>query len=262
MLTQVAEIKSKIKESSESTSQKTIFHALLASSTHPSDLTDEALTGEAQTIIGAGTMTTASVLKVGTYHVLAEPLVLNKLTTELRKAIPDPAVATPLRELEQLPYLSAVISESLRRDYGVSHRLQRVAPDRALQFHDWTIPPGTPVSMTSVLMHENPEIFPHPYTFDPERWLQSGSTSTQGESGLYRLDRYLVPFGKGTRACAGINLAYAELYLTFAHVFRRFEMELFEMKRERDIDMKYDFFVPSPSKESLGLRVLITGLKG
>lgn len=262
MLAHVTAIQLKIKESSKSTSQKTVFHALLASDAPPSDLTNVALSGEAQAIIGAGTTTTASVLRVGTYHVLADPSILNKLTTELRKAIPNPAVATPLRELEQLPYLSAVISESLRRDHGVSHRLQRVAPDRALQFNAWTIPPGTPVSMTSVLMHENPEIFPHPHTFDPERWLKSGSTSTQGSNGLHRLDRYLVPFGKGSRACAGINLAYAELYLTFANVFRRFEMELFETERERDIDLKHDFFIPSPSLESRGLRALVIGLKG
>lgn len=84
---------------------------------------------------------------------------LKKPTAELRQAIPNPAVATPLRELEQLPYLSAVISESLRRDHGVSHRLQHMALDRALQFNDWTIPSGTPVSMTSVLMHETRRSF-------------------------------------------------------------------------------------------------------
>ena len=261
MLAQITAIKAQIKHPSKSTSPETIFDAILASDAPPSDLTNVALCGEALIIIGAGTVTTASVLTVGTYHLLADPLILQKLTTELKQAIPDPSVATPLRELEQLPYLSAVISESLRREYGVSHRLQRVAPDRALQFNAWTIPPGTPVSMTSVLMHNNPEIFPAPHTFDPERWLKGNATSTQGNGGLQRLDRYLVSFGKGTRACAGINLAYAELYLAFANVFRRFEMELFETVRERDIELRHDLFVPYPSLQSPGVRVLVTGLK-
>lgn len=38
-------------------------------------------------------------------------------------------------------------------------------------------------------------------------------------------------------------------------------MELFETERERDIDLKHDFFIPNPSLESRGVRVLVTGLR-
>ena len=133
--------------------------------------------------------------------------------------------------------------------HGISHRLQRVNPDGSLTFHQWVIPAGTPVSMTSVFLHENPAIFPNPHEFRPERWL-----SHEG----VRLEKYLVPFSRGTRACIGINLAYAEMYLSLATLFRRFNFELFETSRA-DVDMVHDFFNPSVRLDSKGIRVMVKG---
>ena len=54
-----------------------------------------------------------------------------------------------------------------------------------------------------------------------------------------------------------LSLAKAELYLTLASVFRRFEnMELFETTR-RDVDPMHDFFIPFPALDSKGVRVMI-----
>lgn len=55
------------------------------------------------------------------------------------------------------------------------------------------------------------------------------------------------------------SLAYAELYLTAATVFRRFEIELFETTI-KNIEIAHDFFVAAPSLDSKGVRAVITGL--
>lgn len=102
--------------------------------------------------------------------------------------------------------------------------------------------------MSILHMHTHPSIFPSPHIFDPSRFL--------GPEG-FRLKRYLVPYGKGTRNCIGQNLAQTEIYMALATVFRRFDFELFETDRERDIDVKYDYITPKPSRESNGLRVLV-----
>lgn len=49
--------------------------------------------------------------------------------------------------------------------------------------------------MTTYYMHVDPEVFPSPMSFEPERWLDAKP------DGL--MHRYLLPFGKGSRACAG-----------------------------------------------------------
>lgn len=54
--------------------------------------------------------------------------------------------------------------------------------------------------------------------------------------------------------CIGLNLALAELYLILGTVFRRFDLELFETTKERDIDIARDCFIGEPSKQSKGVR--------
>ena len=195
--------------------------------------------------------TRAHALKITTYHVVANPSIHQKLVAELDIVAPVRSTPARLAKLEELPYLSAVILEGLRLSYGISHRLGRASPDVALSFHGQTIPAGTAVTMSSVLIHDNPSIYPEPSVFKPDRWLTGDSQK--------RLQRYLVPFGKGTRMCAGLNLAYAEIYLTLASVFRRFEFEMVDVVRERDIDITHDFFNTSTSLESKGMNVRVLG---
>lgn len=55
-----------------------------------------------------------------------------------------------------------------------------------------------------------------------------------------------------------ISLAYAELYITIATIFRRFELRLFETNEE-DVEMAHDFFIPVPRLGSKGVRVVVEG---
>lgn len=95
----------------------------------------------------------------------------------------------------------------------MSMRLARISPDSPMQCGQWTIPAGTSVSMTSVLLHLNPDIFPYPHEFRPERWLDDPDG---------KLDRYIVAFSGGSRICLGFNLAWAELYIFVAGLFGSF----------------------------------------
>jgi cytochrome P450 len=204
-------------------------------------------------IVGGGLSTTADTLRIGTFHILNRPEVLKRLKAELATVMPDPTESPPLKDLEALPYLSAVVSESLRIACGICTRLQRIAPD-PLKYQDWVIPAGTPISMTIYLLHNRPQEFPEPDQFRPERWLESegGNVAPNGE----RLDRYLIHFAKGSRSCVGMNLALAEIYLTLAYLFRRCDLELFETTRE-DVDIKHDYFTSFPRLDSKGVRVLV-----
>lgn len=107
--------------------------------------------------------------------------------------------------------------------------------------------------MTPIHLHHNASIFPHPSEFKPERWLLPGDGTQINNS----LKRYLVPFGRGTRACLGVNLAMAELYLAIAVVFRRFDFELHDVIKERDWMVSRDNFNGSVSAESTGVMVRV-----
>lgn len=211
-------------------------------------------------LVGAGTHTSSWALSVLTFHLLSQPTLLKKLKDELETV--QPALGEPfdLVKLEKLPFLTGVIKEGLRLSYGATSRLPRVAPDTPLAYGDWVIPPGTPVSMMIPLTHHNETVFPNSYAFEPSRWIDDKTGN---------LDKYLVAFSRGSRACLGINLAWSELYLAVAGVFSKFGtkedrrlsegglMELYETD-EGDVRMERDCFFPVVKEGTKGVRVKFT----
>ena len=95
----------------------TVFHDILSSNLPPHELSLKRLSHEAVSLVGAGTETTAWSLTIGTCHILDNPHVLKQLKDELIKAMPDPSKPLSIAELEQLPYLDAVIKESKFKIY-------------------------------------------------------------------------------------------------------------------------------------------------
>ena len=216
----------------------------------PEDKTDARLFAEAFTNVVAGTMTTAWTMVVGFFYVNSSPAILARLREEL-SALDNPLEADSY-QLEKLPYLDAVIKESLRLSYGGAGRLPRINPEGPtllpIDGTVWSIPAGVPMSMTNVHMVQNPAIFPDPLAFKPERWLVADPP-----------DRYLVPFSKGTRGCIGRSLAQVELLFVFASVFR-FDHELFETTVD-DVDVRSDWQLAMPKKGSKGVRASVMGLE-
>ena len=244
-----------------------IFHEILQSNLPESDKTVSHLRDESLTLVGAGTITSAWILSVATYHLISNPRILFKLKSELKSAIPKADTSVPIAVLEKLPYLVAVVQEALRLGDGVVARLQRVSPDKPMVFIDssgsgkeWLIPAQTPVAISSFYVHHDESIFSDAESFIPERWIENT-----------RLSRFLVPFSKGSRQCLGINLAYAEIYMCLVAIFRRFGsggedgvrgeddegvLELFETSL-KDVETAADFFVPAPIEESEGIRIKV-----
>ncbi|KAK7185562.1 hypothetical protein DPSP01_010758 [Paraphaeosphaeria sporulosa] len=247
----------------EEQEHKTIFHTLLRSDLPAEEKETRRLAEEAVLLVGAGTHTTSWVLTVITFYLLSNPALLRKLRDELRTLLPEVDSFAPLVELEKLPFLTAVLKEGLRLGHGAAARSSRIAPDASLKCGDWTVPPRTPVAMTIPLTHLDESIFPDALTFEPHRWL-GGNTA--------HLDKYLVAFSKGSRACVGMNLAWAELYLCIARVFRQFGsrevresgdvgcMELYKTDAS-DVEVASDAFFPMVREGSKGVRVRISSPK-
>ena len=241
-------------KSVDRSSHVTIFHALRDNpDLPPQEKSTSRLAAEAASFVGAGTLTTAHTLATTTYHVLADPAVLRTLLAELEAADLDAATSPDLQTLEQLPYLTAVIDEGLRISYGVLHRLSRVHPHSALHFQGWTIPPGTPVGMSPIFLHNDEVMFPRPREFEPERWTRASKEKREA------MTKRLSNFGHGSRQCVGLNLAYTELYLTLSSFFRRLgrTVVLYETDCQRDVELVHDYFIPAPSAKSRGVRIAL-----
>lgn len=190
----------------------TIFDGVLKSKLPDEEKATARLGHEAQLTVLAGQDTTGTVffrcdgqsayaliattLSSAVYELLANPECLKKLREELIRTFPDPDEEIEFSKVEGLPYLHGVIHECLRAHPGVITRMPRVSPEVDVIYDRkglrYRFPAGTPMSMTSAHIHFQPEFFPEPMAFRPERWIENP-----------RLDKYLIAFSRGTRNCLG-----------------------------------------------------------
>lgn len=231
--------------------------------------------------MSAGTDTTATTLKIITFYLSKNPSMLQKLRAELGSIQPIPQSVPRLQQLEQMPYLTSIILEGLRLSIGVSARLARIS-QQIIEYGEWKIPPGTPISMSNYFICHDETVFPDSHAFEPERWMDPMERK--------RLERYLVVFSKGTRNCLGFkwvlisfifpdtsksyflprngfktrrwrtdilvySLAWAELYLTVASLFIRYDFSLYKTSID-EITVVSDQFVPGMKSQD-GIRVTV-----
>ncbi|PLB51408.1 benzoate 4-monooxygenase cytochrome P450 [Aspergillus steynii IBT 23096] len=230
--------------------QLDLFDSILSSKSIPTDdKYAQRIAQEGFVVVVAAGETTARMLTNALYHVLANRrTVLPELQRELTEAIPDPNTRVPLARLEKLPWLTAVIRESLRITALVASRLPLVCPDEPLAYRNWIIPSGTPIGMTLRDVLLDPSIFDGPSEFQPQRWIDTPS------NGLEWMQNAYVPFGRGSRMCVGLNFAHAELYLCLGYLFRISNLDLHNTTR-RDVEITRDCFIGEVSAESKGIRV-------
>ncbi|KAK0621887.1 cytochrome P450 [Bombardia bombarda] len=210
----------------------TIVHEIMASSLPPSDKTPKRIFGDVATVTGAGFETTASVLRLILFHLYTNPDILHKLRAELGTI---PASNPELKQLEHLPYLTAILTEGMRLSPAIGTRMARIAPDRSLVYGNWTIPAGTPVGMTTILMHTDEKLYPEPMRFIPERWVDPEERKKN--------EKTFAPFSRGTRNCLGMYVAWAELYLLVSALVYRYDFDFKDYATAKDFEMVSDQFI-------------------
>ncbi|KAG2417839.1 hypothetical protein HFD88_000938 [Aspergillus terreus] len=232
--------------------RSTIYDKLSDPSVPPEERTLQRIQDEGVILLSAGTETTGRALCMAAFHLAYDKSITNRLRDELRQVMPRPTDTVSWTELEKLPYLNGVVYEALRLSYGLIIRLPRISPTDALQYKDHIIPPGTPMSSSSYIVHRDESIFPNADKFDPERWIRA---KNEGKN----LSRYLVSFTRGSRTCIGMNLAYMELYLTLASFVRRFDIELHDTTPE-DLRFTHDLGIGFTRRGDMQVYAKVTGV--
>ena len=151
----------------------------------------EELQQQLRTLVVAGHDTTAAALAWTLYHIHHEPGVRERLTDEL---CTDPAP----EQMAKMPYLSAVIAETLRMHPAVPVVLRKLVEPRTICGVRRSS--GEIVGIAVPAVHFNPELFPDPYRFDADRFLAYRPTPFE-----------YMPFGGGYRRWLGAAFAMYEL---------------------------------------------------
>lgn len=231
-------------DSTDSGARHTIVHEIVASKLPPSDKTFQRLFEEVTSVSGAGFETVGAVLRLICFHVFSNAEILRRLRTEVDDAQTKNSGVMTVKVLEQLPYLTSTIMEGLRLSPGLATRMARIAPDRDLYYRDFRIPAGTPVGMTTVLMHMDEKLYPDPKLFQPERWFD-------GDDTLKTVEKGFAPFSRGTRMCIGMHLAWSEMYLAIAALVQKFDITFPTAKAEDFECISDQFTIGTRGKGSL-----------
>jgi cytochrome P450 len=181
-----------------------------------------------KTLVLAGHETSTSALSFTLYLLARHPEVQEKVRGECQLGVQGDAPT--MRELDQLSYTGAVISESLRLYPPVPLLERRAVTDDMVG--GYCIPKGTLVTLCPWVTHRKAEFFADPEAFVAERFLPGQEAL---HTGAY------FPFGLGPRACIGRAMALVELKCFLWHLLSRLEFSLppaFELQTEMLVTLR------------------------
>lgn len=191
--------------------RRDILSLLLQARTEDGEaLTDQELRDELLTLVLAGHETTANSLAWAWERLVRTPAAYDRLRDAVRSA--DDAA----EEVE------AVIIETMRSRPVIPMIGRRVMVP--WQLGKYGVAADTPVLMSILLLHHREDVYPDPFAFRPERWLDR-------KPGTYEW----IPFGGGIRRCLGAALAMAEQRVVLTAMARRLDLEAEDPAPERAV---------------------------
>ena len=158
------------------------------------------LRDELMTLLVAGHETTASELAWAFERLTRTPDVLARLTEEIDSNGDD-------------SYVTATVHETLRRRPVLPNAAPRLVME-PVEVGGWRYEPGVCLIADAYLLHHDPDIYPDPYAFRPERFLDE-------QPGTYTW----IPFGGGRRRCLGASFAILEMKSVLRAVLERYEVQ-------------------------------------
>ncbi|XP_066516425.1 cytochrome P450 3A30-like [Hoplias malabaricus] len=180
-------------------------------------LSDHEILSQAMIFIFAGYETSSSTMSFFFYNIATNPDTMKKLQEEIDQTFPNKA-PVQYDAVMNMEYLDAALHESLRL-YPVGARLERVCK-KTVEINGVTIPKGTVIVVPVFPLHRDPEYWPEPETFKPERFSKENKDS---------VDPYVyMPFGAGPRNCIGMRFAQVAMKLAIVEILQRFDISVCE----------------------------------
>nr|XP_033340660.1 probable cytochrome P450 305a1 isoform X1 [Megalopta genalis]XP_033340661.1 probable cytochrome P450 305a1 isoform X2 [Megalopta genalis]XP_033340662.1 probable cytochrome P450 305a1 isoform X1 [Megalopta genalis] len=170
--------------------------------------------------------TTATVLEFLFLYMIIHQDVQRKLQKEIDSAIPPDRLPDTADRLK-LPYAEAIISETMRM-WPV---FPLIGPRRVLcdtELGNYRIPKETTILINNYSVNRDPELYPEPDKFKPERHIKNGA---------YEPDMNSIIFGKGRRKCPGAILAKTATFVIFVGVMQRFTLLPVPGKEPKSIEI-------------------------
>ena len=176
------------------------------------------------TNVFAGSDTTAIALRAVIYFLCKNPQCMKALVDQIDHAEKEGQLSSPISYKEAttaLPYLNAVLKESMRLHPSVGLLMERHVPRGGIEIDGHYLKEGTIVGINPWVTNHNEDVFPDPDAFRPERWLEASNARLKEMDNLWELN-----FGAGARKCIGRNISWIEMQKVIPELLRQFKIEL------------------------------------
>ncbi|XP_047332822.1 cytochrome P450 81Q32-like [Impatiens glandulifera] len=213
-----------------------IDHLLSLQESQPQYYTDEIIKNIWEIFI-TGTQSSSITIEWAMAALLNHPEKLEKARIEIDSCV-GPSRLVDETDIYKLPYLQAIISETLRLFPPAPLLVPHMSSDDC-QVAGFDVPRGTMLIVNAWAIHRDPSIWDDPNAFKPERFM---SGETKGEA--YKM----LPFGMGRRACPGSVLGQRVVGLTMASLIQSFEWKRVDGK---EIDLMEGKGIAMPKAEPL-----------
>ncbi|KAK0704180.1 cytochrome P450 [Apiosordaria backusii] len=172
---------------------------------------------------------------------------LLNLTPNMRRqadgtmSMPDP------KQLDNLPLLHAVLTETLRLHAPIPGPQPRQTPEAGCRLGSYYVPGGVRVAALAYTLHRDETVFPEAEKWDHTRWLPGAATDEERK----QRNRLFWAFGSGGRMCIGSNFAMHEMKLMIAAIYSNYTSHIVDDDGVAD---QSDGYTSRPANEQLYLR--------
>ncbi|KAL6421692.1 hypothetical protein ACFW04_010930 [Cataglyphis niger] len=184
------------------------------------EFTDDFLMSNMMMVFLAGYETSAATICNALYELALNHIIQNRLREEIRSLFAKNNGELTFEDVMTMPYLDAVLKETLRK-YPISDIiLRQSSTPYTFKNTKVTIPKDQIVIVPVSGIHFNPEIYPEPEIYDPERFIGEGAPSKQA--------MHFLPFGYGPRNCIGERFGMLQVKTGLINIVRNYKIDICE----------------------------------
>lgn len=195
----------------------------LNQNSNPKTINDREIITHAFGNVSAGSDTTAIAMRAIIYYILTNQEVYSRLCAEVRDNVEQPV---RFQTTYSLPYLKAVVQEAMRMHPSVGQVLGRTVPVGGATVGGYRMEAGAEVGMSPWILHRDPNVFPEPNSFKPERWILG--EGCHDEDHLRQMNRSFFAFGHGSHTCSGKHISIMEITKLVPTLLLRYDLEILE----------------------------------
>ncbi|XP_049963996.1 probable cytochrome P450 6a14 [Schistocerca serialis cubense] len=193
----------------------------------------------------AGFETSSTTMSFALHELAHHPEVQGRLQTEIDAVLKQHGGQITYEAVNSMPYLEKVVAETLRKYPPVMILNRESNAEYRIPDTDVVLDKGTPIIIPVYGLHHDPDIFPDPERFDPERFSE--------EQKAQRHPYVYLPFGEGPRICIGMRFGLVQTKVGLINILSRYSVEPSE-KSVRHLSLEPRAFLMTP-KGGIQLRL-------